>query len=165
MTEEIEFIDNTEIWKDIPGYFRYQASNLGNIRSKTVTRKYTKKDGSTYTRVLKGRVLDQYVNMVGYWTCNVQDDNSKHHVPSTHNLIMLAFYGVPAKVGKMCVDHINGNKLDNCIENLQYVSYKENTNRAKDKGFLHGKQKIFCIEDYKEFDSYQEASDYYGFYY
>lgn len=45
-----------------------------------------------------------------------------------HRLLMEAFYGLDAD--KVCVNHINGNRSDNRIENLEWVSYLENTTHA-----------------------------------
>jgi hypothetical protein len=153
-----------EVWSEIPGFSRYQASNYGRVRSKDVTKRTVDRYGHKIEYIVKGKMLHQYLNMVGYPTINIQDDNGKYHVPSTHSVIMLAFTGIPAKVGVRCVDHKDCNKLNNKLENLEYVSYKENTHRAKSNGLLHGKRKVLCVDDNKEFDSVSSCTTYYSFY-
>ena len=100
-----------EVWKSIPGFSKYEASTLGNIRNKTT--KY---------------VLKQHLR-VGYLRVSLMK-NEKSHNMSIHRLIALTF--IPNPYNKYTVNHINHNKLDNRIENLEWATASEqNRHRRK----------------------------------
>jgi|DEB0MinimDraft_6_1074348.scaffolds.fasta_scaffold01595_11 hypothetical protein len=117
-----------EIWKDIPEYEGfYQASNLGNIRSldRIIDDKKSK-------RTYKGRILRQIEHSGGYKTVTLSKDGKA--IPNyVHRLVMLAFKGFQ----KLDVDHLNMNKKDNRLINLEYVSRLENIKRfVKSDGMI-----------------------------
>lgn len=107
-----------EIWKDIPNYEGlYQASNLGNIRSLMFQCNLT---GKKYNRekVLKQKV-DKYKNKrVELWK------NGEHKTWLVHRLIGITFLGTPAE--KMTINHKDGNRLNNNIENLEWLTLTDN---------------------------------------
>lgn len=112
-----------EIWKDIPGYEgKYQASNLGRIRSLTREITQRSRSGNFFTRVVKGRVLRP--------ACT--KDNPHLYVvlghgangSQVHQLVARAFHG--PQPPNTDVRHINGDPQDNRPENLVYGSRKEN---------------------------------------
>lgn len=107
-----------EIWKPIPNFSRYEASDKGNVRSL----KY--KNGNR-TVVLKPCITG------GYLQTMILNDDGKYMTQKIHRLITLAFYG-ERPIGKDEVNHIDGNKLNNRIENLEYVSRKENIQHCLD---------------------------------
>ena len=98
-----------EIWKDIPDFDGYQASNLGNIRS----HKYK----------LKGKIFKYQLDKYGYY--RVCLFKNKKILKGVHQLIALTF--IPNPLNKPCVNHINGVKTDNRIENLEWCTVRENT--------------------------------------
>lgn len=109
-----------EIWRDIPGFKGYQASNLGKIRS--LDRFVPGKNGST--RFVKGYVLKpgltSYEKGRGYYRVRL---NGKFYL--VHILIWITFKG-PIPEG-MQVNHINEDKLDNQISNLNLLSPSRNS--------------------------------------
>ena len=107
-----------EIWKDIKGYENlYQISNLGRVKSLP---KYHKKNES----------IMKYTLRSGYRTL-VLRKNSKRKSKQIHRLVAEAFIPKNGE-DKVCVNHKNGNKLDNRVENLEWVSYSENLKHSYD---------------------------------
>lgn len=110
-----------EIWKDIPGYEgAYQASSLGNIKS--VSRYVSGKGGGQYLlpeRILKPTPCDKHGHVnVGLWSGGNRINRK------VHALVALAFLGTRPE-GAL-IRHLDGNPLNNTVENLAYGSRSEN---------------------------------------
>ena len=111
-----------EIWKDIPGYDGiYLISNLGNVKSL----KYNKE-----------RILKSSCNKSGYLGLNLYKNN-KPKAKEIHRLLMEVFKS-DSYIEGYEVNHINGIKTDNKLENLEWVSHKYNTQHAFDIGLNIG---------------------------
>lgn len=106
-----------EVWKDIPGFEGwYQASNLGHIRSVDRQCNY-KNTGGTATH--KGKVLSEKISNKGYKEVTLMI-NGKHYYKRVHQLIALTF--IPNPNNYPHINHINENKLDNSVENLEWCT-------------------------------------------
>ncbi len=146
----------TEIWKDIPGYEgRYQASSTGRIRSL-----------GARARVLK------HTDLQGYDRVGAGKGNSQ----LVHRLIALAFVSNPNN--KPHINHIDGNKKNNRIENLEWVTRSENIQHAfrtglrvppNNVGINHSQsilneEQVVDIRNLRRHDgyNYREISEMYG---
>lgn len=117
-----------EIWKDIPEYEGYyQASNKGRIKSLNRVIKINGIDS-----FIKGRLLKQSIDGRGYYTVGLSKD-SKRKTNSVHILIGVTFLNYKIDLGKIVLDHIDNDKLNNNVNNLQIISVRENTSKDKDK--------------------------------
>lgn len=105
-------IVEAEQWRDIPGFPDYQASNRGRIRSR--------KSGEW--RLLRATPHSR----TGYLAVSLRVDG-RYITRSVHRLIAMAFVG-DAK-GRD-VNHKNGNKLDNSLTNLEYLTRGDNHRHA-----------------------------------
>jgi hypothetical protein len=106
-------------WRDIPNCPGYQASPCGQIRS--TERRVIFVDGRS--RVFPGRVLRQGNHSAGYMSVAIGKNNTR----TVHTLIAETFIG-PAN-GRW-VNHKNGNKRDNRVENLEWCSPSDNQRHA-----------------------------------
>ncbi len=120
-----------EEWKDIPGYEGYyQASNLGRVRS--LDRTVITSRGKMFC---KGRIREVSVNKVGY-KLYCLSINGIDRTFQGSQLVAMAFLGHKPNGCTLVVDHINGNKSDDRVENLRIVTNRANTTTCfrSDKG-------------------------------
>ena len=116
-----------EIWKEIPGYEGYyEVSNLGNVRSLT---RYVKHSRADY-RISKGKVLKKVLNTSGYYNVHLKKENNNWTV-AVHKLVAMAFLGHTPCGYKRIIDHIDNNKLNNNVNNLQITSSRHNNSKDK----------------------------------
>lgn len=111
-----------EEWKNIPGYEGlYEVSTLGRIRS--LDKNIDTYNGGSYVR--KGAIKKLRINKSGYYCVNLcKNGISVSHI--AHRLVAKAF--IENKNNYPEVNHINENRLDNRVENLEWCSHKQNVN-------------------------------------
>ena len=119
MTEIIE----GEIWKDVKGYEGfYKVSNLGRVKS--IARNGT-----------AGGLMSLNINRSGYIYVGLRKSNVQKY-QLVHRLVGLAF--IPLVDGKEMINHIDGNKSNNNLKNLEWVNNSENRKHA----FANNLQKV-----------------------
>ena len=112
---KVELLEEEEVWKDIPGYEGlYQASNLGNIKS------------LNYNRTKKSKLLTSSLGSKGYLRVGLSN-NKDFKTIRVHQLVAMSFLDYDRN-GKLdvVVDHIDNNKLNNNVNNLQLLSNRHN---------------------------------------
>lgn len=95
-----------ETFVKIEGFNNYEVSNLGKIRN-----------------IKSGRTLKPYLDNNGYLRLCLCEKNKKKFL-SLHRIIATAFIDNPE--GKPCVNHIDENKLNNDLSNLEWCTVREN---------------------------------------
>jgi len=112
-----------EMWEDVENYEGfYQVSNLGRIRS--LDRTITRNDGMA--KKVKGKILKTRVSK-GYVLINLNKDG----VCKTFSLArLIATTFIPNKKRKPEVNHIDENKLNNAVTNLEWCTSLENANHG-----------------------------------
>lgn len=146
-----------EIWKPIKGFeSHYEISNYGNVR--TFDRTKLSSHGSRSK--LKAQFLKPVLQKTGYCTVCLSD-GSAVKIKSIHRLVAIHFIDNP--LNKPCVNHINSIRTDNRDINLEWVSYKENTEHAfNNNRMTNAQQKFIGINiktgDVVSFNNIEEAA-------
>ena len=115
--------NSNEIWKNLIGFEdRYQVSSLGRVQSiRTNHGKYQER--LLVSRIRSDTCKYEYVQLFADGT---------HYHEAVHRAVAKAF--VPNPDSKPMVNHIDGNKLNNCVENLEWVTCSENYRHALGTG-------------------------------
>lgn len=120
---------NEEIWKDIPGYeSQYQVSNRGRVKSCA----RLSNGGRFKPYLLPERILTpQYYRR--YWSVLLYDRNHRKKRYMVHRLVAQAFLYLDVD-SDLVVNHIDANRNNNCVDNLEVVTQKENIRHAAQHG-------------------------------
>lgn len=130
-----------EIWKDIKQYEGiYQVSTLGNVRSLSRDIVQQHFSDNKYCRRIKYRIVKPAKNKHGYKTVSLCFNGNKK-TRNIHRLVAETFIANPNDYP--CINHIDGNKENNNVNNLEWCTYKYNTSEAIRLGnFYFIKKKI-----------------------
>ena len=134
-----------EIWKDIIGYEGlYQVNNYGKVKS--LPKEWKTANGGSQGH--NGKILSPYI-LNGYNSVVLsKNGNSKTFL--VHQLVAQSFLNhIPCR-HKLVIDHINDNKLDNRVENLQIVTARFNVHKTQGNG----------LSKYKGVSKYKSSGKY-----
>ena len=151
----------SERWKDVVDYEGiYEVSNRGRVRSAKGKTTHTEHHGK---RKWRQRVLTQKVDSQN--SCRVSLWKRKQETTwLVHRLVALAFLDNPES--KKYINHKDGNRLNNFVENLEWSTSKENNNHAFDNGLMSSNQFIILENlvtgELLKFRSISKASEYLG---
>lgn len=121
-----------ETWKPVIGYENlYEVSDLGNVRS--VDRYIDTNIKHVTRRLQKGRILSQNLKKNGYMTVDLCK-NGKIKTTLVHRIVADAFL---QEDGKRTINHIDGDKTNNAVCNLERSSHSENIKHAFKTGLSH----------------------------
>jgi hypothetical protein len=114
-----------EVWKDIEGYEGlYQVSNLGKVKS--IDRYIKQYNGYNYSiRIYRGKILKSNIGNRGYLKV-VLHKQRKAKTYNVHRLVAETFILNPNNYSQ--VNHKDENKLNNCVDNLEWCTSKYNIN-------------------------------------
>lgn len=107
-----------EEWRTIAAYPLYEVSNFGRVRNAT-------------TKKLRVLFVNEHAGCV---QCTVQIGGSRSSNLKVHTAVAAAFIG-PRPFGKV-IDHIDGDYRNNVVDNLRYVTVRENTQNHQGRRFL-----------------------------
>ena len=150
-----------EIWKDIEGYEGiYQISNKGRVKS--LERIILFENGKS--RKVKSKILSTFIEKAGY-ECIKLYRNNKAKPFKVHRLVAIAFIECSGDKDLLEVNHMDGNKLNNCVTNLEWCTRQENILHGYKNNLITSdkvRKRVKCVTTGENFNSIEEACKKYG---
>lgn len=116
-----------EVWKDINDFPNYQVSNLGRVKSR---KRYTNVGIKNQKQCLrKEKILKQNKDHKGYMQVILYNKNGYKHF-KVHRLVADAF--ITKIDSKNHINHIDGNKEHNFVDNLEWCTIQENNKHYRE---------------------------------
>lgn len=129
-----------EEWRPVSGYEGYyEVSNLGRVKSAAIFIRHDGNWAEVGGYVKKIKIKNQNINRYGYKAiklCKL----GKCKTLLVHRLVALAF--IPTDNPKNQINHMDGNKENNTIENLEWVTAAENMQHAWATGLVNNKHML-----------------------
>lgn len=122
----------------------YLVSNFGEIKG-----------------VKTGRIRKNFIFNTGYYGTNISTNGIKKTI-TVHRAVIESF--IENKEEKLIVNHKDGNKLNNNLDNLEYCTYSENTKHAVNTGLLKpsNAKAVMCINNGIIFNCIMDANEWIG---
>lgn len=118
-----------EVWKDVVGYEGlYRVSNYGKVMT---LGKYVATHNGTRIHQRPSKELSQSMNIHGYMKVMLYLNGHRKEW-AVHRIVALAFIENPEN--KPCVNHIDNNRANNVVENLEWCTYQENSDWSRIQG-------------------------------
>lgn len=150
---EIELCHHDTIFRKIPGFSNYAISRNGTVVS-----------------IRRKRLMKRQCSENGYFVIHLSNDFGKSKLMKLHILVAITFIG--ERIPGYVIDHLDGNKFNPKLENLEYVSPGENTRRSltmgiqKNKVWDESEIRIMCSmlqsgstnKEIEEYFAYKELS-------
>lgn len=116
-----------EEWRPVVGYEGiYEVSDCGNVRMvERITKMFMFLQNKYVDRKIKPKIKSKCKDKDGYELVNLKKEG-KHKPGKVHRIVAEAF--IPNPENKPYIDHINGIRYDNRVENLRWCTQKENLN-------------------------------------
>lgn len=142
-------------WKSFVLNDNYAVSSSGDVVRGSYNVEYVNKRGTTICSTRDTKLLKQCVDSDGYPVVSIaiNDELKTMHV---HRVVALTF--IPNLEGKPQVNHIDGNKQNNSISNLEWATVSENNRHAISTGLRLSVVPIKCLETGQVYESLAEAS-------
>lgn len=135
---EVTISEAEEQWLAIDGYQGiYQVSDWGRVRS--LQRTITDRNGEL--QLIPGKDLKLYSDRYGYLQVYLTQ-NYQTQLFNIHHLVAKTFLAPPlgkvgSKLDSYCLNHIDGNKQNNCATNLEWITHAANQQHAIDTGLFN----------------------------
>ena len=138
------YMENQEIWKDVEGTLYYQVSNKGRV--KRLSHQKWCKPNNSYSTIKERIIVGSYNNSKGYHRAQFVTTSGVNKTLTVHRLVAIAF--IPNLDNKPQVNHKDGNKKNNCADNLEWMTNQENNEHKylvlKSFNFKKGESCNFC---------------------
>lgn len=115
--------------KPIEGFERYEIRENGDVYD-----------------TLRGRCICEWVDSLGYKQCYLRDNTGKKHSKRIHRLLALAFIPNPDSLPQ--VNHLDGNSLNNSLDNLEWTTNSGNTQHGYDHNLYMFKTRCHSVNAY-----------------